>query len=237
VLNEFESHPMIAEILEGAELVEYSAHNIPKGYSCMLEKPYTDGFLVAGDALGSFVKIGALIDGMRRAVASGIMAAETYLSASQKGKFDSASLSEYRERLSPIYRDIKRSARDSRISESKLIYSYIPSFIFRTGLLVKKVSIDERVAELSKKRVVNSDAIQLIQQRTGLLEYDEDKSRSHIRVDLAKASESEGQAMDTGLPCKLLYTFYEQGCLCFVQRPLHPQFKALKPEGTCAGIQ
>jgi len=208
VLNEFESHPMIAEILEGAELVEYSAHNIPKGYSCMLEKPYTDGFLVAGDALGSFVKIGALIDGMRRAVASGIMAAETYLSASQKGKFDSASLSEYRERLSPIYRDIKRSARDSRISESKLIYSYIPSFIFRTGLLVKKVSIDERVAELSKKRVVNSDAIQLIQQRTGLLEYDEDKSRSHIRVDLAKASESEDKPWIPACPvnCYTLFT-------------------------------
>jgi electron transfer flavoprotein-quinone oxidoreductase len=208
VLNEFESHPMIAELLEGAELLEYSAHNIPKGYSCMLEKPYADGFLVAGDALGSFVKIGALIDGMRRAIASGIMAAETYLSASQKGDFDSASLAEYRERLSPLYGDIMRSARDSRITESKLVYTHIPSFIFRTGLLAKKISIDERVAEIVNRKLVKSDAIQLIQQKTGLLEYDEDKNRSHIRVDLEKASESEKKPWIPACPvnCYTLFT-------------------------------
>ena len=208
VLNEFESHPMIADLLDGAELLEYSAHNIPKGYSCMLDKPYSDGFLVAGDALGSFVKIGALIDGMRRAIASGIMAAETYLSASQKGDFSSASLAEYRERLSPIYGDINRSARNRKITESRLVYSYIPSFIFRTGLLAKKVSIEEKLAEIVKKRIVKGDAIQLIQQRTGLLEYDEDRNRSHIRVDLEKASESDKKPWIPACPvnCYTLFT-------------------------------
>lgn len=43
ILESFESHPMIAELLHGAELVEYSAHNVPKGYKCILKKPYAPG--------------------------------------------------------------------------------------------------------------------------------------------------------------------------------------------------
>ncbi|MEM0117324.1 MAG: FAD-dependent oxidoreductase [Conexivisphaerales archaeon] len=211
VLNEFESHPMIAEILDGAELLEYSAHNIPRGYSCMVDKPYTDGFLVAGDALGSFVKIGPLIDGMRRAIASGIMAAETYLSASQKGVFSSATLAEYRERLSPLYGDVMRSARDSRVTESRLVYRYIPRFLFRTGFLTKQAKPDSDVASLVAKRRANGDAIQLIQQRTGLLEYDEDRIRSHIQVNIEKGSESPAKPWVPACPVNCYTLFTQKG--------------------------
>ncbi len=66
---------MIAELLQGAELVEYSAHNVPKGYKCILKKPYAAGFMAVGDSLGAFVKVGPLLDGMRRAITTGMMAA------------------------------------------------------------------------------------------------------------------------------------------------------------------
>ncbi len=89
ILNAFEEPPDDRWLLEGAELVEYSAHNVPKGYKCMLEKPFADGYLVSGDALGAFVKIGPLLDGMRRAIATGIMAAEAYLKADEAGSFKS----------------------------------------------------------------------------------------------------------------------------------------------------
>jgi flavin-dependent dehydrogenase len=62
ILDEFEDHPMVAELLDGAQPLEYSAHNIPKGFKSILKRPYADGFLVTGDALGSFVKIGPMID-------------------------------------------------------------------------------------------------------------------------------------------------------------------------------
>lgn len=202
VLISFERHPMIAGLLDSAELVEYSAHNIPKGYKSMLEKPYMAGFLLAGDSLGSFVKIGPLIDGIRRAIASGIMAAETYLIASQKGSFDEATLSEYRERLSPIYRDISRSKRDSRISESDLVYRYLPRMLFSTGMMTKKVHVDRRM-ENGKE-----DAIQAVQRRTGLLEYDEDRNRSHIKVNIERGSASETKPWIPCCPvnCYTLYT-------------------------------
>ncbi|HEV2225518.1 MAG TPA: FAD-dependent oxidoreductase, partial [Nitrososphaerales archaeon] len=58
ILCEFQAHPMVAEILDGAQEVEYSAHNIPKGYKCLLKMPYADGYLATGDALGAFAKIG-----------------------------------------------------------------------------------------------------------------------------------------------------------------------------------
>ncbi|MBI4258213.1 MAG: FAD-dependent oxidoreductase, partial [Thaumarchaeota archaeon] len=53
LMEAFEQHPMISGYLENSSLVEYSAHVVPKGYRCLLDRPYSDGFLVAGDALGS----------------------------------------------------------------------------------------------------------------------------------------------------------------------------------------
>jgi electron transfer flavoprotein-quinone oxidoreductase len=177
VLEEFERHPMIAELLESAELLEYSAHNIPRSFTCILETPYKPGLLIAGDALGTFVKIGPLIDGMRRAIASGIMAAETYIVAKGKGSFGMAELEDYRERLSPIYGDVNRSASDSQLSENSFVYNYLPRIIFGTGLLCKKAKAN--VVHI----VERTDAIQLVQLRTGLLQYDEDREFSHIKVD------------------------------------------------------
>ena len=182
IVEEMENHPMVYEFIEGGNLVEYSAHNIPKGYKTILRQPYTSGFLVAGDALGAFVKIGALIDGMRRAIASGIMAAEAYVHARRQGDFTARSLSIYKELLSPIYRDVEVSRRNSSLIERRLFYYTIPKLLFRLGLAEK------RVYNGSNRPVDTRDAIQRIQERTGLLDYEEDKEYSHIKVDYGKAS-------------------------------------------------
>lgn len=185
VQDAFEAHPMVAELLEGAEAVEYSAHNIPKGFKCLPKKPYTDGFLAAGDALGSFVKIGPMIDGMRRAIASGMMAARTYLEANASGSFGSRNLSRYRDLLTPIYEDVNRSGRDSFISESSFVYHNLPRLIFGTRLMASTYRFKPRSPDRPR-----SDAVQRVQQGTSLLDYDEDEEYSHIRVDTALASQS-----------------------------------------------
>ncbi len=59
VLESFEAHPYVAELLDGSELLESSAHNIPRGHTAMLKTPYATGYLAAGDALGAFIKIWA----------------------------------------------------------------------------------------------------------------------------------------------------------------------------------
>ncbi len=185
VLDAFEAHPMVDELLGGAEAAEYSAHNIPKGYKAMLKQPYADGFLVAGDALGSFVKIGPMIDGIRRAISSGMMAASAYLSASTSGSYRGRNLSRYRELLAPIYEDVGRSGRDSFVSESSFTYHALPRLMFATRL-VSSVYRFQPGAEPERAR----DAVARVQDGTGLLNYDEDEAYSHIRVDTDLASKS-----------------------------------------------
>jgi electron transfer flavoprotein-quinone oxidoreductase len=180
VLDEFERHPMIAELVQGGELVEYSAHNIPKSPKCILKRPYGDGILVAGDALGSFVKLGAMTDGIRGAITTGMMAAETFLEANNSGSFTSKNLSRYRDRLSPIYEDVNRSGRDSFISESSFVYRTLPRLIFGTGFLSKTVTIKVQ-KEATKKGVPEG---------TSLLTYDVDRGFSQIKFNAELASKS-----------------------------------------------
>ncbi len=188
MVEEMESHPFVWQLIEGGSLVEYSAHNIPRGYKTILETPYTSGFLVAGDALGAFVKIGALIDGMRRAIASGIMAAETYIHAHGAGDFTVRTLAIYRKLLSPIYRDVAASKRNSALLERRFFYETMPRLMFSLGLAQKRNYTGE------EKRRDTRDAIQRIQERTGLLNYEEDKEYSHIKVDTRKASQDRLKA-------------------------------------------
>jgi len=185
VLDEFEAHPMVADLLEGVQPLEYSAHNIPKGHKAILKRPYADGFMVAGDALGSFVKIGPMIDGMRRAVTSGMMAAAAYLEASSSGSYRARNLSRYRELLSPIYEDVSRSGRDSFVSESSFTYHTLPRLLFATGLISSVYEFEPRASRGGAK-----DATARVQEGTGLLAYDEDEAYSHIRVDTELASKS-----------------------------------------------
>lgn len=142
VLAVFEAHPYAVELLEGAEPLEASAHNVPRGHLAILKRPYASGYLAAGDALGGFIKVGPLLDGMRRAVASGIMAAEAYLLASESGSYRASNLSRYKDKLSPIYEDVNRSGRESFFSESGFAYSALPKVLFSSSLFSKRVSFE-----------------------------------------------------------------------------------------------
>lgn len=202
VQDEFEAHPMVAELLEGAQVLEYAAHNIPKGYKSILKTPYTDGFLVAGDALGSFVKVGPMIDGMRRAITSGMVASRTYLEASSSGSFRARNLSRYRDYLTPIYEDVNKSGRDSFVSESSFTYRTLPRLIFGTRL----VSSTYRFEPHREKDL--GDATQRVQNGTSLLNYDEDNDYSHIKVDQDAASRSVTKPWVPACPtnCYTLHT-------------------------------
>jgi electron transfer flavoprotein-quinone oxidoreductase len=203
VEDEFEDHPMVAELIEGGRMLEYSAHNIPKGFKAIVKRPYADGFLVAGDALGAFVKIGPMIDGMRRAITSGILAANTYLEANSSGSFRSRNLSRYRDKLTPIYEDVNRSGRDSFLSESRFTYHTLPKLIFGTRI-ISSVYRFAAVRKDSRQR----DSTQRVQEGTSLLAYDEDKEYSHIKVNVKLGSKSVTKPWIPTCPtnCYTLYT-------------------------------
>jgi len=142
VLDAFESHPYTADMIKGGELLESSTHNIPRGHLAILKRPFATGYLPTGDALGAFIKIGPLFDGMRRAVASGIMAAQTYLLANESGSFRASNLSRYKDMLAPLYEDVNRSGRENFFSESGFAYSTLPRILFASSLFSKRVKFD-----------------------------------------------------------------------------------------------
>lgn len=182
--DEFESHPMVAELLEGARLVERSAHNLPRGSTSLLKQPYADGFLAAGDTLGTIVKLGPMVDGMRGAIASGMMAAKTFLLASSSGSYRARNLSRYRDLLDPVYDDVGRSGRESFTSESSFVYRTLPRAVLSTSLL----SSTHRF-EPSARDGPRAETRQEPRQEAGT-EYELPDAASAIKVDLKLASKS-----------------------------------------------
>lgn len=198
ILEDMVNHPYLAQLLEGGKIVEYSAHLVPR-YSSLPPRPYVPGYLAVGDALGVFVKIGDMIDGMRRAIATGIMAAQTYEHARKVGDFGNKGLAIYEELLKPIYEDIRKYMNLSPITESRLLYSSGYRVVLR---LFGRDAVGRRIA-VGERR----DAAQRIQELTGLLVYDEDKEYSHIKVNYELANKDKWKMWVAACPmgCYSLY--------------------------------
>ena len=196
VLEAFESHPYAAELLAGAELLESSAHNIPRGHIAMLKKPYATGYLPTGDALGAFIKIGPLFDGMRRAIASGIMAAEAYLLASESGSYRASNLSRYKDMLAPLYEDVNRSGRESFFSESGFAYTTLPKILFSSSLFSKRVKF-----ERSPERAPPTPAPPVLS----------DGPSARITVDLEAASKSSVKPWVPSCPVRCFSLVTQKG--------------------------
>ncbi|MFO7271222.1 FAD-dependent oxidoreductase [Sphaerobacter thermophilus] len=97
MLNDFKAHPCIAPMLEGGELVEYSAHLIPEGGWHSMPRLFTDGAVVVGDAAGLLNPINR--EGSNFAMISGKLAAEAIIEAKAAGDFSAVGLSRYQELL------------------------------------------------------------------------------------------------------------------------------------------
>jgi electron transfer flavoprotein-quinone oxidoreductase len=95
VLEKFKSLPDIARLLEGAELIEYSAHLVPEGGLAAMPKLYGDGILIAGDAAGFCLNTGITLQGINLAISSGKCAGETALDACKADDVSSGKLSRY----------------------------------------------------------------------------------------------------------------------------------------------
>ena len=90
LLQQFKTHPMVRDILEGGERVSWGAKAIPAGGYWAMPKLSMPGAVLTGDA-GGMVNLAAL-KGVHYAIKSGILAAEA-IYASLKG--DSTDFSDY----------------------------------------------------------------------------------------------------------------------------------------------
>lgn len=126
LLENLKSHPVVKPLIDGSELLEYSAHLIPEGGFKKLPKLYDKGVMLVGDAAG-FVN-GIHFEGTNFALISGKYAGETALVALKIKKYGKGTLKLYRKKLerSFILKDL-RSYKDVmenlyKRSDSLMIY-------------------------------------------------------------------------------------------------------------------
>jgi electron transfer flavoprotein-quinone oxidoreductase len=181
LLDKFKSHPTIAPLLKGGELVEYSAHLIPEGGYKKIPKLYAHGVLVAGD---SAMLVNSLHwEGTNLAMMSGKMAGETAIEAINKKDFSANTLALYQKKMenSFVMKDLKtyKNLMDTLHHRAESFLGYYPKKInaffrmftevdsipkrdkFRAFL--KSIFTDRSISELFK------DGINLVKLALGVL--------------------------------------------------------------------
>jgi electron transfer flavoprotein-quinone oxidoreductase len=108
MLDRFKQHPAIAPMIQGGEVVEYSAHLIPEGGYNRLPQLYADGVVIVGDAAGLVNPLNR--EGANLAMLSGRLAAQAIVEAKQRDDFSAVKLARYRELLeeSVVLKDLHK---------------------------------------------------------------------------------------------------------------------------------
>lgn len=99
LIAELKAHPSIAPLIEGGEVIEYSAHVIPEAGYDMMPKLVTNGMLVAGDAAAMCLAAGIWLEGVNFAIGSGAAAGEAAARAVELGDVTTAGLNGYLTRI------------------------------------------------------------------------------------------------------------------------------------------
>jgi electron transfer flavoprotein-quinone oxidoreductase len=130
-LDEFKERPEIAPLIAGGEMVEYSGHLISEAGFAGLIRPFSDGFLVAGDAAGFSLNVGITVRGMEFAIASGVLAAQTVMKAREKKDFSATSLSLYQNLLedSFVLKDLKTFQHASAFLDNPRLFEHYPQMV------------------------------------------------------------------------------------------------------------
>lgn len=131
MLDRFKDHPTIAPLIEGGELLEYSAHLVPEAGLDAMPTLYGDGVLLAGDSAGMVLNLGYMVRGMDLAIEAGIQAANTVLYAKRKSDYSAQTLAAYKTALegSFLMQDMKKYRRAPRFMENRRVFTRIPMMV------------------------------------------------------------------------------------------------------------
>ncbi len=92
----FKSHPIVANIIQDGEVVEYGAKTLPEGGYFAIPRLSVDGAMLVGDSAGMLNAM--RLKGIHLAMKSGMLAAEKIIAAMVKDSFTAADL-DYRQEL------------------------------------------------------------------------------------------------------------------------------------------
>jgi len=141
LMDTFRDHPRIKRLVRGGKNLEYDAHMIPEAGPGMIDRPFTGGMLVAGDAAGHLLNNGYTFRGVDMAIMAGIAAAETILEARKKKDYSANSLSSYTKRLrnEPSLKDMYTFSKVPRYLRNKRLYSVYPELVCSAAEAVYRV--------------------------------------------------------------------------------------------------
>ncbi len=127
-LEKLKNHPFVSKLIQGGEVVEYSAHSIPEGGYLELPKLYGCGVLMVGDCAN--LVDAPHFEGTNLAIKSGIVAAGACDYALSRGDFSASVLKKYKKDLFKTYviQDLKtyKSLFKTLYERRKTVFSYLP---------------------------------------------------------------------------------------------------------------
>ena len=169
----WKTHPFVAKILKNGKLTKFGAKTLPEGGYYSLPKLYTDNALIVGDGAG-FVTMPAL-KGVHLAIKSGMLAAETALSAFCNNDFSEQSLQIFEDKInaSSIYKEMY-PVRNFRQAFAKGLIK--GAFLFGTQLI-------SCGAGFSGKLKVHSDADTTKKVKDFSGKRFKDRFKDHLEVD------------------------------------------------------
>ncbi|GAB7140241.1 FAD-dependent oxidoreductase [Deferribacterales bacterium RsTz2092] len=134
MLENFKRHSVIAPLINGGKLLEYSGHLVAEAGFSALAKPSGSGVLAVGDAAGFVMNLGYTIRGMDLAVSSAIAAAKTIVAA-RDNLSDINALDGYKGNLEAegVLADMKHYSNFPSFMENHRIFGEYPEMI--DGLL------------------------------------------------------------------------------------------------------
>jgi electron transfer flavoprotein-quinone oxidoreductase len=122
--DRFLSHPAIAPLLKGGELLEFGCHIVAEGGQAMVHDLTRPGLVVVGEAAGLALNTGFTVRGMDLAAGSGLAAARAIDAALLKGDFSKSSLDAYIVELDNTFvgKDMRTYARAPHFLENPRMY-------------------------------------------------------------------------------------------------------------------
>ena len=168
MLNELKKHPVVKPLVDGGELLEYSAHLIPEGGYKAMPDLYKDGVMIVGDA--AMLVNNVHWEGTNLAMMSGKFAGETAIEAIDKDDSSANMLSLYQKKMdeSFVMKDLKsyKDVMGTLEANSKSFLGFYPKKInefFNTFTSVdsipKKRKYRQFIAEAVKERSIANIAM------------------------------------------------------------------------------
>lgn len=142
VLEQFKTHPFIARLIKGGELVEYSAQAVHRGGLHLIPRLYGDGYVVVGSAARLILNNVMTMRGMDIAVASAAAAAKAIIDAKEMGDFSAANLTNYEKyfKQTSVYQDMVTFKNTYPLLENKRLFNVYPDL---TGAVMEDMfSVD-----------------------------------------------------------------------------------------------